>query len=113
MRKRTNERDNRKLSCRRNKIVFFALTFVCLPAFAQQQTPAPEDNDTIFSSETRLVPLNVTVLDSTNGSYGAPVPLATVLLGVDSATPFQGTTDARGQVTFSDPSLVKAQTVTL
>ncbi len=57
--------------------------------------------------------LNVTVLDSTNGSYGAPVPLATVLLGVDSATPFQGTTDARGQVTFSDPSLVKAQTVTV
>ncbi len=57
--------------------------------------------------------LNVTVLDSTPGFYGAPVPLATVMLGVDPATPFQGNTDDRGQVTFSDPSLVKAQTVTV
>lgn len=57
--------------------------------------------------------LNVTVLDSTQGFYGAPVPLATVMLGVDPATPFQGTTDDRGQITFSDPSLVKAQTVTV
>lgn len=56
--------------------------------------------------------LNVTVLDSTQGFYGAPVPQATVMLGVDPATPFQGTTDARGQITFSDPALVKAQTVT-
>lgn len=56
--------------------------------------------------------VNVTVLDATQGSYGAPVPLATVVLGLDSATPYQGITDARGQITFSDPSLVKAQVVT-
>lgn len=56
--------------------------------------------------------LNVTVLDSTQGFYGAPVALASVILGVDPSTPFQGLTDARGQITFSDPSLVKAQTVT-
>ncbi len=55
--------------------------------------------------------LNVTVLDSTPGFSGAPVPLATVMLGVDPHTPFQGQTDNRGQLTFSDPSLVKAQTV--
>ncbi len=57
--------------------------------------------------------LNVTVLDSTQGFYGAPVPLATVVLGTDPSTPFQGLTDGRGQYTFSDPSLVKAQTVTV
>lgn len=56
--------------------------------------------------------LNVTVLDATQGFYGAPVPQATVMLGIDGATPFQGLTDSRGQITFSDPSLVKAQTVT-
>ncbi len=57
--------------------------------------------------------LNVTVLDSTPGFFGLPVPLAQVLLGSDGNTPFQGLTDARGQITFSDPSLVKAQTVTV
>ena len=57
--------------------------------------------------------LNVTVLDSTQGFYGAPVANATVMLGLDPATPFQGLTDSRGQLTFSDPSLVKAQTVTV
>lgn len=57
--------------------------------------------------------LNITVLDSTQGFYGAPVPLATVMLGLDPTTPFQGTTDQRGQITFSDPSLVKAQVVTV
>ncbi|MBL8951669.1 MAG: IPT/TIG domain-containing protein [Myxococcaceae bacterium] len=57
--------------------------------------------------------LNVTVLESTQGAFGAPVPLASVILGVDSSTPFQGLTDSRGQITFSDPSLVKAQTVTV
>lgn len=56
--------------------------------------------------------LNVTVLDATQGFYGAPVAMATVMLGLDGATPFQGLTDSRGQITFSDPSLVKAQTVT-
>jgi hypothetical protein len=57
--------------------------------------------------------LNVTVLDSTFTQYGAPVSGATVLLGADPSTPFQGRTDARGQITFSDPSLVKAQTVSV
>jgi hypothetical protein len=57
--------------------------------------------------------LNVTVLDSTRGLYGAPVPGATVMLGLDPTTPFQGATDTRGQITFSDPSLVKAQVVTV
>lgn len=57
--------------------------------------------------------LNVTVLDSTQGLYGAPVPGATVMLGIDATTPFQGLTDQRGQITFSDASLVKAQVVTV
>ncbi|MBI3182800.1 MAG: IPT/TIG domain-containing protein [Myxococcales bacterium] len=57
--------------------------------------------------------LNVTVLDGTQGFFGLPVPLASVMLGIDAATPFQGLTDARGQITFSDPSLVKAQAVTV
>lgn len=56
--------------------------------------------------------LNVTVLESTPTLYGAPVERATVALGVDPATPFQGLTDVRGQVTFSDPSLVRPETVT-
>jgi hypothetical protein len=56
--------------------------------------------------------LNVSVLDSTPGFFGAAVPLAAVMLGTDPFTPFQGLTDNRGQVTFSDPSLVKPQTVT-
>ena len=57
--------------------------------------------------------LNISVLDGTRGFYGSPVPLATVVLGTDPNTPYQGTTDARGQLTFSDPSLVKAQVVTV
>lgn len=56
--------------------------------------------------------LNITVLDSSPGSYGLPVQLATVLLGTDQFTPYQGLTDHRGQITFSDAALVKAQTVT-
>lgn len=57
--------------------------------------------------------LNITVLDSTQGSYGAPVPGAQVMLGLDPTTPYQGFTDQRGQITFSDPSLVKAEVVTV
>ena len=57
--------------------------------------------------------LNITVLDSTQGSYGAPVPDAQVILGLDPTTPFQGFTDQRGQITFSDPSLVKAELLTV
>lgn len=53
--------------------------------------------------------LDVTLLDS---YAGAPIPGALVMLGADPATPFQGLTDARGQITFSDPSLVKPVTVT-
>ncbi|KFE62541.1 IPT/TIG domain-containing protein [Hyalangium minutum] len=56
--------------------------------------------------------LNVTVLNSSFGSYGAPVSGAKVMLGTDSATPFQGSTDARGQLTFSDTRLAGAQMVT-
>lgn len=57
--------------------------------------------------------LNITVLESTQGAYGTPVPGAKVMLGLDATTPFQGFTDQRGQITFSDPALVKAQTVTV
>lgn len=56
--------------------------------------------------------LNVTVLDSSFGVYGAPVPGARVMLGTDPATPFQGTTDARGQLTLSDTRLAGAQMAT-
>ena len=54
--------------------------------------------------------LNVTVLSEYNG---AAIPGATVELGLDPQTLFQGLTDANGQITFSDPTLVKAQTVTV
>jgi hypothetical protein len=57
--------------------------------------------------------INVSVLDSTSSNYGAPVPQANVIVGALAATPFQGTTDARGQIVFSDPSLVKAPLVTV
>ncbi len=56
--------------------------------------------------------LNVTVLDSSFGAYGTPVPGARVMLGTDPATPFQGMTDARGQLTLSDTRLSGAQLVT-
>jgi hypothetical protein len=56
--------------------------------------------------------LNVTVLDASFGSYGAPVPEARVMLGMDPATPLQGMTDTRGQLTFSDTRLAGAQMVT-
>ncbi|MCI0569276.1 MAG: IPT/TIG domain-containing protein [Myxococcaceae bacterium] len=56
---------------------------------------------------------NVTVLDGTQERYGTPIDLAGVMLGTDPTTPFQGLTDFRGQLTFSDPALVKAQTVTV
>ncbi len=56
--------------------------------------------------------LNVTVLSSSGFSYGQPVVGATVRLGLDPQSPFQGLTDAHGQITFSDPTLVKPQTVT-
>ena len=56
--------------------------------------------------------LNVTVLDSDYTAPDQPLPGTLVILGSDPRTPFQGLTDANGQITFSDPSLVKAQTVT-
>lgn len=57
--------------------------------------------------------LNVTVLDGTRGQQGQPINGALVMLGSDPTTPFQGKTDRRGQITFSDPQLVKAQQVTV
>ncbi|WP_241759652.1 IPT/TIG domain-containing protein [Pyxidicoccus parkwayensis] len=56
--------------------------------------------------------LNVTVLDTSSGAYGRPVEGARVLLGTDAATPLQGLTDARGQLTLSDPGMVGAQVAT-
>jgi hypothetical protein len=56
--------------------------------------------------------LNVTVLDSSFGSYGAPVSGARVMLGGEPTTRFQGVTDSRGQLTFSDTQLAGAQRVT-
>jgi hypothetical protein len=57
--------------------------------------------------------LNVTVLDSTFTQFGQPVVGATVILGIDASTPFQGTTDANGQLTLSDPALSTAQDVSV
>ncbi len=57
--------------------------------------------------------LNVTVLDSDRNSYGAPIAGAKVVIGLDPTTPFQGVTDHRGQITFSDTTLVKAEIVTV
>jgi hypothetical protein len=57
--------------------------------------------------------LNVTVLDATPGNQGAPIPDVLVQIGTDPTTVFQGLTDSRGQITFSDPSLAKQQQVTV
>ncbi|MBZ4418000.1 IPT/TIG domain-containing protein [Myxococcus sp. RHST-1-4] len=56
--------------------------------------------------------LNVTVLDTSSGAYGQPVPGARVMLGTDPATPLQGLTDERGQLTLSDARMVGAQVAT-
>lgn len=53
--------------------------------------------------------LNVTVLELDSG---APVPEAFVIVGVDTGTTLQGTTDTSGQITFSDLDLSGVQTVT-
>ena len=53
--------------------------------------------------------LDVTTLDA---YAGAPIPGVHVLVGTDPATPLQGLTDTRGQITFSDPGLVKPVMVT-
>ncbi|WP_164019822.1 IPT/TIG domain-containing protein [Pyxidicoccus trucidator] len=57
--------------------------------------------------------LNVTVLDTSSGAYGQPVPGARVMLGTDAATPLEGLTDARGQLTLSDTRMVGAQVATV
>jgi IPT/TIG domain len=57
--------------------------------------------------------INVTVLDGGDARNGVPLPNAFVILGTDDATHLQGVTDNRGQITFSDPTLVKAQIVTV
>lgn len=53
--------------------------------------------------------VNVTVLDSYNGK---PVPLAFVIMGSDIATAYQGTTDLRGQITFSGEDVMGPVQVT-
>ena len=52
--------------------------------------------------------LNVTVV---NAGSGAPEPDAFVIVGDDLSTPYQGTTDLRGQITFSGADLVGPTTV--
>jgi len=49
--------------------------------------------------------INITVSDNMSG---LPIEGALVVLGSDPATPFSGLSDLHGQITFSDPSLVKA-----
>lgn len=53
--------------------------------------------------------IDVTVLD---GMTRAPLPNSFVILGTDPGTPFKGSTDALGRITFSDPSLEGRQTIT-
>jgi hypothetical protein len=53
--------------------------------------------------------INITVLDLYTTD---PVANALVMLWDDPATPYQGLTDDRGQITFSHPNLVGAQMVT-
>lgn len=53
--------------------------------------------------------LNVTVLDATNRQ---PVDEAFVILWDELDTPYQGLTDERGQITFSDPFFGEPQMVT-
>ncbi len=53
--------------------------------------------------------INVTTLDAYTR---APLESTHVILGSDADTSFQGETDIRGQITFSDPSLVKPVSVT-
>lgn len=51
--------------------------------------------------------VNVTVM-----SYGKPLPEAYVMLGHDAHTPWQGRTDDRGQITFSEFGMAGRTTVT-
>jgi hypothetical protein len=53
--------------------------------------------------------LNVTLLNDTIGYYGDPVPNATVSVNNDALV---GTSDQNGQVTFSDPTLLKPVSIT-
>lgn len=53
--------------------------------------------------------VNLTVL---NGGSGQPVAEAYAMLGTDRDTPYQGLTDARGQITFSGPDLFGPQIIT-
>ncbi|MCP3059142.1 IPT/TIG domain-containing protein [Myxococcus sp. K38C18041901] len=66
-----------------------------------------------LSGEALMGTLNVTVLDTSSGSYGQPVSGATVLLGPDLTPVLQGGTDARGQLTLSDSGIAGAQVVTV
>ncbi|WP_426744599.1 IPT/TIG domain-containing protein [Myxococcus faecalis] len=66
-----------------------------------------------LSGEPLMGTLNVTVLDTSSGSYGQPVSGATVLLGPDPTPLLHGGTDARGQLTLSDPRIAGAQVITV
>ncbi|HWV37686.1 MAG TPA: IPT/TIG domain-containing protein [Vulgatibacter sp.] len=57
--------------------------------------------------------LNVTVLEGSASTFGAPVPGATVSLGNEDGVALSGVTDDRGQVTLSSPLLVKPQIVSV
>ena len=56
------------------------------------------------------VAVNVTVLDA---STAKPVAAAFVFLDDDPATPYQGNTDAAGQITFGGPDLGGAHTISV
>ncbi|GEN06716.1 hypothetical protein MFU01_17530 [Myxococcus fulvus] len=66
-----------------------------------------------LSGESLTGTLNVTVLDTSSGSYGQPVSGATVLLGPDPTPILQGGTDARGQLTLSDSRIAGVQVITV
>lgn len=55
--------------------------------------------------------LNVTVLDGGDDSRGAVIAGCKVWVGNDASSLLEGVTDARGQVSFSSPTLVKAVNV--
>ena len=71
-----------------------------ITGWSSGEMPGPSSCTRINTASGVVVAPTVTVR---SGWAGAP----------DETTPFQGFTDNRGQLTFSDPSLVKAQTVTV
>jgi len=57
--------------------------------------------------------LNVTALAASGPNENQPIPGCQVFVGADDSARLVKETDARGQVTFSDPSLVKAVSVSV